>query len=255
MTTQRRYFDDPSAAMRYAAARPYVHPAIVRRMCVLTGCDRFDTALDVGCGTGQSTLALAEIATQVVGIDPSGAMLAQALPRENINYYVASAEALPVPDSSVELITVGLAWHWFEAEQFLSEVQRILQPRGWLVIYNNFFAGTLPEQPQFGAWYRNRYLANYPTPPRQRRSPQSFSLHTFELSFVRRDQFTLTVLMTQAQFVNYLLTQSNSIAKIELGTASLETVTEQLLRETETFFNGQIQQVPFGVDLDLIRRE
>ncbi len=47
-----------SAAQRYAAARPYFHPQVVAGVVAFTGTPRFAPALDIACGTGQSSRAL-----------------------------------------------------------------------------------------------------------------------------------------------------------------------------------------------------
>jgi protein-L-isoaspartate O-methyltransferase len=60
MSKPVNYFTHATAAERYARGRPYQHPAIVRRICEITGVSRFESVLDVGCGTGQSTRAVAE---------------------------------------------------------------------------------------------------------------------------------------------------------------------------------------------------
>jgi len=64
-------------------------------------------ALDVACGTGQSTLALKEIA----GADPSEEMLAQASWDERINYVRGSKRASGKGRSSAGVLTVSLALH------------------------------------------------------------------------------------------------------------------------------------------------
>jgi ubiquinone/menaquinone biosynthesis C-methylase UbiE len=96
-------------------------------------------ALDVACGTGQSTLALKEVASQVVGTDTSREMLAQATREAGVRYVEAPAEDLPFADDSFCLVTVALALHWFERSRFLTEVRRVLDPGGWLVVYDNGF--------------------------------------------------------------------------------------------------------------------
>ncbi len=253
--TERRYFDHPTAAVRYAAARPYVHPQIVQRMAALMQCDHFGTALDVGCGTGQSTQALAAIADSVIGVDQSEAMLACADPHSSIAYHVGTAESLPVADGSAELITVGLAWHWLDPLQFLAEVQRVLRSGGWLAIYNSAFNGDVPARPSFRDWHLNDYLKTYPSPARQTRLPDTFPLHEFGLTHQRRDQFVVTAVMSHGQFVEYLLTQTNIIAVVEKGTLSLDAVRERLRRETEVLFAGESVEIPFRADLHLLRKE
>ena len=100
-------------------------------------------ALDVACGTGQSTLALKEVASQVVGTDTSREMLDRAPREPGVQYVEASAEDLPFADGSFRLVTVALALHWFERSRFLTEASRVLNPGGWLIIYDNGFFGEM----------------------------------------------------------------------------------------------------------------
>ncbi len=61
------FFAYPTAAERYAKGRPFFHPLAIEKIkakCCEHG--RIGMALDVGCGTGQSTLALLEVADEIV---------------------------------------------------------------------------------------------------------------------------------------------------------------------------------------------
>ena len=66
---------------------------------------KFENALDVGCGTGLSTIALLEIAEHVTGTDNSHEMItvAQVQNEEKIPYFHAPAEHLPFKDSIASL--------------------------------------------------------------------------------------------------------------------------------------------------------
>ncbi|XP_026231449.1 class I SAM-dependent methyltransferase [Anabas testudineus] len=99
----------------------------------------FQLALDVGCGSGQGTLLLAKHFASVVGTDISPAQLEVALQhaREpNITYRQCEAEKLPFADSSVDLVTVMSAFHWFDRPRFLQEALRVLKPHGCLALLN-----------------------------------------------------------------------------------------------------------------------
>ncbi|XP_078507134.1 uncharacterized protein LOC144767607 isoform X1 [Lissotriton helveticus] len=98
----------------------------------------YELAVDVGCGTGQSTRVLASYFQKVVGIDISEAQIQEAencpcIP--NVSYRVAAAEHLPFEDSSVDLITASVAAHWFNSEEFFREADRVLKPNGCLAMY------------------------------------------------------------------------------------------------------------------------
>ncbi len=70
-------------------------------------------------------------------------MLAQAEPTLNVAYACSSAERLPFLDASFDLLTVALAFHWFDRDPFLTEARRVLSPNGWLVIYDNAFLAVM----------------------------------------------------------------------------------------------------------------
>src|SRR5262245_53487231 len=94
----RNLFVDRSAAERYAAARPYFHPVVARRITAFTTSSQFERALDVGCGTGQSSRALAETCDWVDAVDVAPEMIAAARPHERVRYLVAAADCLPFSD-------------------------------------------------------------------------------------------------------------------------------------------------------------
>ena len=108
------YFGPGIDAGRYSRARPHVHAAAIEKLRTFarTGMP-FSRALDVGCGTGQSTVALTAIADLVIGVDPSADMLAHAIRHAKVNYRQASAEEIPFPDGQYDIITAAQAFHWF----------------------------------------------------------------------------------------------------------------------------------------------
>ncbi|CAI9534103.1 unnamed protein product [Staurois parvus] len=96
-------------------------------------------AVDVGCGTGQSTRILSPFFEKVLGTDISEAQIEEAKKAPgspNVTYSACPAEEVPVGDASVDLLTACAAVHWFNIEKFLKEVDRILKPRGCLAFFS-----------------------------------------------------------------------------------------------------------------------
>lgn len=122
------WFDAGGA--EYAQFRPH-YPADLVGILTETAPGR-TLAVDVGCGSGQLTVALAEGFESVLGLDPSESQLTHALTHERVTYRVAPAEQLPVADGSVDLVTAAQAAHWFDLPRFYAEVRRVLVPGGAL---------------------------------------------------------------------------------------------------------------------------
>lgn len=85
----------------------------------------FDTAWDCATGNGQVAHRLAESFDRVIATDISQNQLDKAITHPKIKYEIGSAENTPIPDGSIDLITVGQAIHWFDHEAFYQEVKRV----------------------------------------------------------------------------------------------------------------------------------
>lgn len=87
--------------------------------------------LDLGAGTGKLTRALVEHDHQVVAVDPAETMLqllSASLP--GVDTRVGAGEAIPLPDSAVDAVVVGQAWHWMDAQATGAELLRVVRPGG-----------------------------------------------------------------------------------------------------------------------------
>ncbi|KQX06838.1 MULTISPECIES: class I SAM-dependent methyltransferase [unclassified Leifsonia] len=101
--------------------------------------------LDLGAGTGKLTERLVEFSASVTAVDPSSEMLeilSERMPQ--VRTLVGSAEAIPVPDASVDLVTVAQAWHWVDPEAASQEVLRVLRPGGRLALIWNTRDDAIP---------------------------------------------------------------------------------------------------------------
>jgi ubiquinone/menaquinone biosynthesis C-methylase UbiE len=94
--------------------------------------------LDLAAGTGKLTRALVARRLKVLAVDPSSEMLAQlrtTLP--DLEAREGTAEAIPLEDSTVDAVTVGQAFHWFDPQPALREIHRVLRPNGGLALFRN----------------------------------------------------------------------------------------------------------------------
>ncbi|KAI0330664.1 S-adenosyl-L-methionine-dependent methyltransferase [Cubamyces sp. BRFM 1775] len=119
---------------------------------------RWDTAVDVGCGTGQATVELTPF-QRIVGVEPSLRMVEQA--RESvktrlaginlssqIEFVQSSAEDLScLKDGSVDLMIAAQACHWFKWDKFWPEAARVLRKDGTFAAwcYSEFRLSRFPS--------------------------------------------------------------------------------------------------------------
>ncbi|UTA50617.1 class I SAM-dependent methyltransferase [Deinococcus radiodurans] len=178
--TVQNPFASADAAGRYAAGRPAFHLLVLSRLAPhLTG---RELGADVACGTGLSSAALAELVGEVRAFDASAAMLAEAAPHPRVTYAQAPAEALPLADGVLDVMTVAQAFHWFDHAAFLAEARRTLKPGGVLALYDDFFLGEMEgsltsvpsPKPTLPATLPRRATATRSARPR-RRPPGSLS--------------------------------------------------------------------------------
>ena len=92
--------------------------------------------IDVGCGPGNLTTQLALLGHDVVGVDPSEAMLAAAR-KKALRAVRGAAEALPFADACAEVVTAATAFHWFDHERAVPEMRRILRASGSIGLITN----------------------------------------------------------------------------------------------------------------------
>ncbi|NEP18901.1 MAG: class I SAM-dependent methyltransferase, partial [Leptolyngbya sp. SIO4C1] len=120
-------------AENYARYRPRYPEALFEYLAGLVA--QRQVAWDCGTGNGQVALSLTPYFERVQATDASAAQIAHAFVHPQVQYQVAPAEAVPLGDRSVDLITVGLAIHWFEIERFYAEVKRVAKPGAILAVW------------------------------------------------------------------------------------------------------------------------
>ena len=97
------------------------------------------TVLELGAGTGKLTAVLAELGHDVHATEPDPGML-KVLRRHlpDVPTSESGAEEIPLPDRSVDVVVAAHSFHWFDHEQALPEIARVLRPGGHLALaWNN----------------------------------------------------------------------------------------------------------------------
>ncbi len=121
---------------RYGRLRP-TPPADL--LAMLTGLARAQPpalVVDLGSGTGISTVAWSGRCERVIGIERNPEMLAAARPGPNVEYRHASADATGLPDGCADVVTCAQSFHWMEHRSTIAEIARILRPEGVFAAYD-----------------------------------------------------------------------------------------------------------------------
>jgi ubiquinone/menaquinone biosynthesis C-methylase UbiE len=133
-----------SAVTQYARYRPGYPARELNRLADLVGLDRSSTVIDIGCGTGQLTIPLAERAGTVIAVDPLDGMLAAGRARAlahgltNISWRLGDADAIEslVPPGA-DLATFAASFHWTDRAEVLRSLDRMLGPGAHVVTIND----------------------------------------------------------------------------------------------------------------------
>lgn len=189
---------------QYAAARPTYPDAL---FAALAACAPSRTlAWDVGCGSGQASVALAAHMNRVHATDVSAAQVAAALPHARVTYAAAPAHASGLPDGSVSLVTVAQALHWFDVDAFHAEVRRVLVPGGVIAEW----CYGLVDSPPAVARVVNDLDARMQSwwPPERRFVDDAYASLPFPFVVLPFDRFAMTARWSVAQLMAYLGTWS-----------------------------------------------
>ena len=96
------------------------------------------SVLDLGAGTGKLTRSLEAAGHDVIAVDPSEPMLDRLIAASpQVRAVTGTAEAIPLQDDSVDVVTAAQAFHWFEPTRALPEIARVLRPSGHLALVWN----------------------------------------------------------------------------------------------------------------------
>ena len=98
--------------------------------------------LDLAAGTGRLTEELHRRFANVVAVEPDERMRAQ-----HRGALAGSAEEIPLDEASVDAVFVGEAFHWFDPQAAIPELERVLRPRGGLAIVSTHWWETEPPLP------------------------------------------------------------------------------------------------------------
>jgi SAM-dependent methyltransferase len=242
----RSTFDQ--AAELYDRVRPRYPPALFDDLATLTGIGPGSRVLEIGPGTGQATIPLAERGCQVVAVE-LGAHLA-AVARRNLARFpavevvTAAFEDWPLPAEPFDLVLAATAFHWIDPAVRVAKAADALRPGGWLAtIATHHVAG---GDESFFAEAQDCYTRWDPaTPPEGATLPAASSIpsssdeldrsHRFGSAEFRRYEWDRSY--TTAGYRELLLTYSGHR---DLGPAAQTGLLDCITRLIDTRHGGRI---------------
>ena len=128
-----------SVAGGYSSLRPgYPDDVVAFAVGGAEGAARRLRVLDLAAGTGLLTAPLAAAGHDVLAVDPAAGMLAQlAAHLPAVTALEGTAEAIPLPDADVDVVTAAQAAHWFDPAPAAAELRRVLRPGGAVIFVWN----------------------------------------------------------------------------------------------------------------------
>lgn len=115
--------------------------ADVIRSCALTAASR---VIEVGCGTGQLTRALAGTGASILAAEPGEALAATARARlaqyGAVEVHTTRFEDLDAPPGSFDLVVAATSFHWVDPAVGYHKAARLLRPDGCLALLTNAHA-------------------------------------------------------------------------------------------------------------------
>jgi SAM-dependent methyltransferase len=133
----------------YVKYRPGYPPAVLRLLEEECGLSSTSIVADVGSGTGILSELFLKNGNRVYGVEPNREMreAGERLLASYTNFTSVDgrAEATTLDDNSVDFVTAGQAFHWFDPPHARREFMRILRPDGWVVlVWNDRRTGGTP---------------------------------------------------------------------------------------------------------------
>jgi SAM-dependent methyltransferase len=125
----------------YDRVRPTYPDDLYADLVAITGLDEQSCLLEVGCGTGQATQALATLGCPVVAVEPGEGMAA--LARRNlatdahVEIETSSFEEWDDRGRRFDVLVAAASWHWVDPSISWRRAREVLRPEGWMAVLGN----------------------------------------------------------------------------------------------------------------------
>jgi SAM-dependent methyltransferase len=245
-------YDSERLAAAYARDRPPIHEQILRAARLGRQADR---ALDIGCGAGLSTAALAPLARRAIGLEPVPAMLThrRAVAR-HASFVIGRAERLPFTAGSFDLVTAAGSLNYADLPAALAEIARVLTRDGTFLWYDFSTGRRSVSGDELADWF-DSFERRFPWPPGW--APldvREVPLAAHGLRLVDYTDLEIRLPMDLDVYLRYMLSEVNVDDAIARGACGPEQAREWCLETLKPVFaDGELTVVIPGYIATLAR--
>jgi SAM-dependent methyltransferase len=235
-------YDSERLAAAYARDRPPIHEQILRTARLPRRADR---ALDVGCGAGLSTAALAPLARQVIGLEPIATMLThRRTVAPQAGFVIGRAEQLPFAATSFDLVTAAGSLNYTDLPSALAEIARVLTRDGTFLLYDFSVGRHSVTGDELADWFTT-FEQRFPWPPGwQPFDVRELPLAAYGLHLLDYADVETRLPMAFDAYLRYMLSEVNVDDAIARGACSPAAAVDWCRDTLEPVFaNGQMTVV------------
>lgn len=224
--------------------------------------------LDLGCGTGLSTLIWKDYGDRIIGVEPNGDMRSkaekkrQALPgAAHISFVPGYSNSLgDIGDESVDIITCSQSFHWMEPVGTMKEAGRVLNEGGAFAAYDCDWPPTIHwklEQEYVQLLEKADALAHQLTDGEEQAVKRNKNEHLKVLKdsgvfrYTREIVFHNKETCDAARYTGLALSQGGLQTVLKQGSSELHPEIEDFRNHVEEYFNGATKEILFSYRLRL----
>ncbi len=213
-------------AESYAKFRPDYPDGLFKYLSEISPSN--ELAWDCATGNGQAANGLAKYFIKVIASDASEKQIMNAIKNEKIEYKIFPAEKSGIASSTVDLVTVAQALHWFNFEKFYEEVRRVLKKNGIIAAWMYNIVEVSPEIDSIIKKFDSEILKDY-WPPERQLFYDEYKTIPFPFDRIEAPEFKMSAYWSIEHLLGFLSTWS-AVQKFkdEEGSDPLNLIEEDL---------------------------
>lgn len=241
----------------YTKVRPSYPEQVYEKITEWYGSPRIKTAVDIGCGSGQSITGLKKICTEITGVEPGDNLRAEAIINHpDVQFVKGQGEQTNLPDDCADLVTIATAFYWMDREKTLKEINRILKAGGVFVTYRYLFPIVYSEAHEIIERHCTDYWDKYREERLVREDDSDILMRKSGFfSEVKKDKVTNIKKMSPDDFVSFLTSTSYVSKYLEETGDQADNYVKGLISELEEYTVGGTLDINFDIYMFLGKKK